>query len=133
MNLLEGYIKDIHSSEGISLVIIDTNEGNLSTLVFDTPENNNYLKVGNKIKLLFKETEVAVAKGKVSNISHQNILDGVIEDISLGEVVVYPNITLNTKSIGSVITRKSFDRLDIKKGDRIKAIIKSTEISLEKV
>ncbi len=133
MNLLEGYIKDIHSSEGISLVVIDTNEGNLSTLVFDTPENNDYLKVGNKIRLLFKETEVAVAKGEVSNVSHQNILDGVVEDISLGEVVAYLKIKLKTTSIGSVITRKSFDRLDIKKGDRIKAIIKSTEISLEKV
>ncbi len=133
MNVLEGYIEEIISSEGISLVTIDTREGKLSTLVFDTPENNNYLKVGNKIKLLFKETEVATAKGEVSNISHQNILEGIVEDVSLGKVVVYLKIKLKTTSIGSIITRKSFDRLSIKIGDRIKAIIKSTEISLEKV
>lgn len=133
MNTLSGYIREIISSEGISLVVIDTEEGRLSTLVFDTPESNNYLKEGNQIKLLFKETEVAVAKGEVNNISHQNILDGIVEDISLGNVVVFIKIKLKNSSIGSVITRKSFDRLNIKKGDKIKAIIKSTEISLEKV
>lgn len=66
-------------------------------------------------------------------ISARNGLKGKVEDVKLGEVMA--SIKINVEEPGvitAVITRESAEELGLTKGDEVKAVIKSTEIMVEK-
>jgi molybdopterin-binding protein len=65
-------------------------------------------------------------------ISARNQLRGTIEEIVFGTVVVHVTIRVGDNLIESVITRRSADDLDLKKGDTVTALIKATEVIIEK-
>ena len=65
-------------------------------------------------------------------ISARNQLRGTIEEIVFGTVVVHVTIRVGDNLIESVITRRSADDLDLKKGDTVTALIKATEVMIEK-
>jgi|Deesub1362A_J573_1020465.scaffolds.fasta_scaffold00192_11 molybdate transport system regulatory protein len=66
-------------------------------------------------------------------ISARNYLSGVVEQIDRGDVCskVVVNVEVPVK-ITSVITTEALNHLGLKKGDRVKAVIKSTEIMIGK-
>ncbi|NTW48789.1 MAG: hypothetical protein HGB19_03490 [Chlorobiales bacterium] len=131
MNRLSGKIVGIESDEGISIVDVITDAGRLSALILETPDTAPYLKIDKQVFAIFKETEVAIGKGGSENISYLNANDGLVEGFNLGEVLAEIALSVNDKKIKSIITKRAFVRLDIKKGDRVKWIIKSNEISIE--
>ena len=66
-------------------------------------------------------------------ISARNGIKGNIADVKLGEVM--PSIKIEVTEPGvitAIITRESAEDLDLKEGDEVKAIIKSTEIMVAK-
>ncbi len=66
-------------------------------------------------------------------ISARNKIKGTIRHIEQGRVMA--NITMETaggETISSVITTSSFGELDLKEGDEVYAIIKSTEVMIGK-
>ena len=65
-------------------------------------------------------------------ISARNQLTGRITDIQLGEVMAHVSVRVGKNLIESVITRRSAEQLNLKKGDSVTAIIKSTEVMLMK-
>ena len=65
-------------------------------------------------------------------LSARNRLRGKIEELELGEIVAHVVIRVGNDTIESVITRRSADELKLKVGDSVTAVIKSTEVMLEK-
>ena len=65
-------------------------------------------------------------------LSARNRLRGKIEQIELGEIVSHVVIRVGNDVIESVITRRSADEMKLKVGDAVTAVIKSTEVMLEK-
>jgi molybdopterin-binding protein len=65
-------------------------------------------------------------------LSARNKLPGVIEDIQVGTVMAHVTVRVGDNLVESVITRRSVEEMKLKKGDKVKAIIKSTEVMLEK-
>lgn len=65
-------------------------------------------------------------------LSARNKLVGRIEEIQFGGVMAHVIIKVGKDSIESVITKRSADEMNLKVGDTVKAIIKSTEVMLEK-
>ena len=65
-------------------------------------------------------------------ISARNQLKGKITEIVLGDVMAHITVRVGQNVIESVITRKSADEMKLKVGDVVSAIIKSTEVMLEK-
>ena len=65
-------------------------------------------------------------------ISARNQLRGTIEEIVFGTVVVHVTVRVGEHLIESVITRRSADDLDLKKGDTVTALIKATEVMIQK-
>ena len=66
-------------------------------------------------------------------ISARNGLTGKVEDVKLGEVMASIKIEITEPGvITAVITRESVEDLDLKEGDEVKAIIKSTEVMVAK-
>lgn len=65
-------------------------------------------------------------------LSARNQLTGKIVSIQLGEVMAHVTVRVGKSQIESVITRRSAEELGLKKGDTVKAVIKSTEVMLQK-
>lgn len=65
-------------------------------------------------------------------LSARNKLTGKIEEIQLGGVMAHVVVRVGKDLIESVITKRSADEMKLKVGDTVKAIIKSTEVMLEK-
>ena len=65
-------------------------------------------------------------------ISARNQLTGRITEILLGEVMAHVSVRVGKNVIESVITRRSAEQLNLKKGDTVTAIVKSTEVMLMK-
>ena len=65
-------------------------------------------------------------------ISARNKLRGKIEEIQLGDVMAHVVVQVGDSLIESVITRRSADELKLKKGDTVSAVIKATEVMIQK-
>jgi len=67
-------------------------------------------------------------------ISARNKLRGKIEEIQLGDIMAHVVVRVGDNFIGSAITRRSADelRLKLKKGDTVTAVVKATEVMIQK-
>lgn len=65
-------------------------------------------------------------------LSARNQLEGVVEEIQLGGVMAHVTVRVGNNLVESVITRRSAEEMKLKKSDKVRAIIKSTEVMLEK-
>ena len=65
-------------------------------------------------------------------ISARNRLRGKIEEIEVDNIVAHVVIRVGSDLIESIITRRSADELKLKVGETVTAVIKSTEVMLEK-
>jgi molybdopterin-binding protein len=65
-------------------------------------------------------------------VSARNQLKGEITDIVLDTVMAHIAIQVGENVIESVITRRSADELNLKKGDSVTAVIKATEVLVSK-
>jgi len=65
-------------------------------------------------------------------LSARNHLPGTIEDVQIGDVLAHVTIKTAAGVIESVITRRSFDEMALKKGDAVTAVVKATEVMIAK-
>lgn len=130
MNSLLGNITEINTDGSLSLVKIKVQNTVITSIVIDTPETSNYLKKGNNIKVLFKETEVILVKDFNGSISVQNKLDCTVNSFEKGFLLCKLILNFGQYKIASVITRNAFDQLQIQENEAITAMIKTNEISL---
>jgi molybdopterin-binding protein len=65
-------------------------------------------------------------------LSARNQLAGTVEEIRLGGVMAHVAVRVGDNLIESVITRRSAEEMSLKKGDKVKVVIKSTEVMLQK-
>jgi len=65
-------------------------------------------------------------------LSARNRLEGKITELQLGGVMAHVVVQVGENFIESVITRRSAEEMNLKTGDTVTAIIKSTEVMLQK-
>ena len=65
-------------------------------------------------------------------LSARNRLEGKIVEIQFGSVMAHVVMRIGNNLIESVITKRSADEMKLKVGDKVSAVIKSTEVMLEK-
>jgi molybdopterin-binding protein len=65
-------------------------------------------------------------------LSARNRIVGKVEEIYLGDIMAHIVVRSGEVIIESVITRRSAEEMKLKVGDTVGAIIKSTEVILEK-
>jgi molybdopterin-binding protein len=130
MNILSGNITNIQGSESISLVKIAVENIIFTSIIIDTPESNVYFKIGNAVKIYFKETEVIIAKNELLDISIQNKIPCTIISMKPGEILTELHLRFGGFNIKSLITTNACKTLNLKNGDAVLALIKTNEISL---
>jgi molybdopterin-binding protein len=65
-------------------------------------------------------------------LSARNRIEGKIVEIQVGSVMAHVVVRAGENLIESVITKRSLDEMKLKVGDEVSAVIKSTEVMLEK-
>jgi molybdopterin-binding protein len=65
-------------------------------------------------------------------LSARNQFAGTVKSVKLGEVMAEVVVVVGGLEIVSAITRGSAEALGLKPGDAVKAIIKSTEVMIDK-
>ena len=130
MNSISGKISSIKTSESLSLVHIQAGSNELTAIVIDTPETLPLLKVGNEVKAIFKETEVAIGLDQKHMVSMQNQLSGTIKRIDTSELLSKVVLQIETGEVSSIITTKAIETLNLHVGNKAIALIKTNEIML---
>ena len=66
-------------------------------------------------------------------ISARNVFKGKIEKVDIGAVVANIHIKIESPElVTAIITKESVEKLELKNGDTVSAIIKSTDIMVGK-
>jgi molybdopterin-binding protein len=65
-------------------------------------------------------------------LSARNHLAGTIDEIQWGDVLAHVTVRVGDHMIESVITRRSAEEMALKKGDKVTAVVKATEVMLSK-
>lgn len=90
----------------------------------------DYKLIGDAIEELVKEKTFWEAIS--TKISARNRLRGIIESVKLGEVGATVKIAAKPAVITAFITKEAAEALELKKGDRVEAVIKATEVMVAK-
>lgn len=66
-------------------------------------------------------------------ISARNMLEGTVENVEVGAVMASVKIKIESPGvITAAITKESVEKLGIKEGDKVAAIVKATEVMVGK-
>ena len=65
-------------------------------------------------------------------LSARNQFQGTVKSVKLGEIMAEVVVTVGNLEIVSAITRTSAESLKLQPGDTVKAVIKSTEVLIDK-
>ena len=65
-------------------------------------------------------------------LSARNQFKGTVKSVKLGNVMAEIVVTVGNLEFVSAITRTSADQMNLKVGDAVKAVIKSTEVLIDK-
>ena len=130
MNTLTGKIFDIQSTEMISLIGIDVEGDIFSSIILEGKQGPMNYKANDRVNILFKETEVGLAKNLSGQISLRNRFGAKIQKIERSFIL--SKITLDYKGqlIRSIISTKSADEMRLKENDPVEWLVKSNEVSL---
>jgi molybdopterin-binding protein len=65
-------------------------------------------------------------------LSARNHLKGEVTEVILGTVTALITVKVGDNMVESVITRRSAEEMGLKKGDKVTAVIKATEVMIQK-
>ena len=132
MNKLPGIIRKIQQSGALILVDVEVDGHSFSAMLIESAQKAEWLSEGNFIDLVFKETEVALAKNLSGIISMRNRMKCSVRHIERGELLSKIDLQFRGYTIASAITTRSVDALNLKVGDEVEALVKANEVSLMK-
>ncbi len=130
MNKLAGIITQLQVSGAVMLVDVRIDEQDFSALLIDSVANQQWIKVGETVNLIFKETEVSLARYLSGSLSTRNRLQCTVTGINRGELLSLVSLQFGQHSIASSVTTRAVDSLQLLVGDNVEALIKATEVSL---
>ncbi|MEF3191475.1 MAG: hypothetical protein K6347_02845 [Campylobacterales bacterium] len=123
MNRMKLTIASVTSSRFLSHIRFL--EANLSMLIIDTPQTDQRLQPGSTLTILFKETDVALARTLTpSTLGH---IDVVVENIEQGEVLNEVHLSSRLGSLTALVPL-----FDVSVGEKLYALIHPAHILLAK-
>lgn len=82
------------------------------------------------MRVLFKETEVSIAKELRGQISLRNRLSATVTAVRSEGMLAEISLDFAGQQIVSIITSRSARRMELKVGDGVEWLVKANEISL---
>jgi len=132
MNKLKGTIVEIHSSDNISMIKVNVDGDIFSSIVLEGKKSPVNYKIKDNVAVLFKETEVGLAKNLSGMISLRNRFKSKIVKIDKGPILAKVTLNYKKNKIESVISAQSCEQMELKEKDEVEWLVKTNEVSLMK-
>lgn len=130
MNTLRGTVIDIQSSQMVSLVRVDVDGDRFTAVILEGEKGPRSYPKGEQVQLVFKETEVGIAKGLTGLISLRNRFPAKIRNIQKGEVLTKIRLDYKGKAVEAIISTPAADEMNLKENDQVEWLVKANEVSL---
>ncbi len=132
MNKLQGKIVNSQSSDNLSIIHVDVDGDIFSSIVLEGKKGPSNYKLKDNVTLLFKETEVGIAKNLSGMISLRNRFQSRIKKIDKGPILAKVAMKYKDQIIESVISTQSAEQLTLKEKDDVEWLVKTNEVTLMK-
>jgi molybdate transport system regulatory protein len=130
MNRLPACIALVQTHGSVALVEADLGGHKLIATLIGAGEEAAAWTDGMPVTLLFKETEVSLAKNLSGLISLRNRLPCTVTAIERGTLLTRVTLDVEGHAVESIITTRSSHVLSLAIGDAVEALIKANEMSV---
>lgn len=130
MNRLPAVIAavDVHGS--IAVVEVAVGVQRFTATMIGAGDEVAAWKTGMAVTLLFKETEVSLAKNLSGLISMRNRIPCTVTAIERGKLLSKATLDFQGHAIESIITTRSSHALSLAVGDEVEGLVKANEMTL---
>jgi len=132
MNTLPGVIYKVESVEGISLVDICIDKDQFSSLIINSESTDVYIQKGNRVNMLFKETEISLKRYHDKLVKRQNKVIAEVKAISKGQILSEVKLNYKGNKVTAIVLTRLLNELGLKKGEKAVMILRMQEILLSK-
>ena len=130
MSSLIATVTNIDNCDSLHIVKFDCKGQTLSMMSLDLSDD---IQVGTKVKLAVKPSHIAIAKNFSGEVSYSNKLETTIETIENGQLLSSVKLSFVDTTLESIITVNSSKKMDLKVGDKVTALIKASEVSINEI
>jgi len=130
MNRLPGHIRSVDIHGSIALVDVDVGAHRLTATLIGASEEASGWAPGMPVTLLFKETEVSLARNLSGLISMRNRMPCTVTAIERGRILARVSLDFEGRKLESVITARSVDALGLVEGIAVEGLVKANEMTL---
>ena len=130
MNRLPGRVVAVESNGHVALIDVAVGEDIFTATLLEALGGAPYAQIGAPVTLLFKETEVSLAKNLSGLISLRNRIPATVTAIERGRILSAVSLDYNGMPLASVVTTRAVARLQLEVGDRVEALVKANEMML---
>ncbi|MCU6435855.1 TOBE domain-containing protein [Undibacterium sp. Jales W-56] len=130
MNKFSGQILAIEAYGSVAIIDVAVGAHRFTATLMGAADQLDIWKSGQPVCLLFKETEVALAKNLSGQISLRNRMPSIITALEHGQLLTRVAMQMDGLPLFSVITTRSARNLQLAVGDQVEGLVKSNEMSL---
>jgi molybdate transport system regulatory protein len=130
MNRLSGRIAAVEVAGSIALVDVAVGARRYTATLIGAGEEVAAWRESMPATLLFKETEVSLARNLSGLISMRNRLPGRVTAIERGSLLTRVCFEVDGDPIAAVITTRSCDMLQLAVGVEVEGLVKANEMSV---
>ena len=130
MSSFEAVVSKIESNESLHIVEFAFDAMTLRMMSLELSED---ITIGSRVTLIVKPTHIALAKGFIGEVSYSNQLPSTIQSIERGKLLCSITLRCADTIFESIITAKSAEKMHLKIGESVTALIKASELSIGEV
>ena len=123
-------IKKIQSIDNLNIVEFDFDGLTLKMMSLDL---NDDVKIGKKVELSVKPSNISIAKNLIGEISLSNQIVATIQSLENGQLLTSVILKINDTILESIITVDSSKRMNLQIGEVVTILIKASNLSIEEV
>ena len=130
MSQLVATIKKINSVDNLNIVEFDFNG---LTLKMMSLYLNDDVKIGKKVELSVKPSNISISKNLIGEISLSNQIVATIQSLENGQLLTSVILKINDTLLESIITVDSSKRMNLQIGEVVTILIKASNLSIGEV
>ena len=123
-------IKKINSIDNLNIVEFDFHGLTLKMMSLDL---NDDVKIGKKVELSVKPSNISIAKNLIGEISLSNQIVATIQSLENGQLLTSVILKINDTLLESIITVDSSKRMNLQIGESVTILIKASNLSIAEV
>ena len=130
MSKIVAIVKSIRTHQNLNIVEFDFMNTLLKMMSLDL---NDDVKIGKKVELSVKPSNISIAKNLIGEISLSNQIVATIQSLENGQLLTSVILKINDTLLESIITVDSSKRMNLQIGEVVTILIKASNLSIGEV